>query len=64
MKKSVTIYRDDMNNEMFGNMFEFVLDSLGVDTHAMIDGRYVKRDIDSVTLCVDTADVTVVETAE
>jgi len=55
--KKVTIYRDDMNNPLHGNLFNSLLEDLGIATHKLIDGRYVDMGVDEITLTVAGTDV-------
>ena len=48
--KSTTIYREDMNNELHGNLFDELLDDLGIETHAIVAGRSIDREISEVTI--------------
>ena len=51
--KSITIYREDMNNELHGNLFDSLLDDLGIETHAIVDGRPIDRGLEEVTIWID-----------
>lgn len=53
--KSTTIYREDMNNELHGNLFDELLDDLGIETHAIVAGRSIDREISEVTIWVHTS---------
>lgn len=53
--KSTTIYREDMNNELHGNLFDELLDDLGIETHAIVAGRSIDREISEVTIWVQSA---------
>jgi hypothetical protein len=50
--KSVTIYREDMNNKLHGNLFDSLLDDLGIETHTIVAGRPIDREIGEVTIWV------------
>ena len=52
MAKRITIYREDMNNPLHGNLFNSLLEDLGIETHALVAGRHIDREIDNVTLTV------------
>ncbi len=52
MPKQITIYREDMNNSLHGNLFNSLLTDLGVQTHTIVAGREVDREIDHVILTV------------
>jgi len=50
--KSITIYREDMNNELHGNLFDSLLDDLGIESHTIVDGRPIDRGLEEVTIYV------------
>ncbi len=50
--KSTTIFREDMNNKLHGNLFDSLLEDLGIDTHVMVAGRWIDREINEVTIRV------------
>tara|TARA_R110002012_G_scaffold22906_14_gene78381 strand:+ start:858 stop:1037 length:180 start_codon:yes stop_codon:yes gene_type:complete len=53
--RSITIYRDDMNNPIHGNLFNSLLEDLGIETHVTVAGRSMNREIDSVDIVVMSA---------
>ena len=53
--KAITIYREDMNNELHGNLFDGLLDDLGIETHVTVAGRPIDREISEVTIWVQSA---------
>ena len=53
--KTVTIYRDDMNNRIHGNLFNSLLEDLGIETHVTVAGKSINREIDSVDIVVMSA---------
>ena len=53
--KTVTIYRDDMNNSIHGNLFDSLLEDLGIETHVTVAGKLINREIDSVDIVVMSA---------
>ena len=53
--KTVTIYRDDMNNRIHGNLFISLLEDLGIETHVTVAGKSINREIDSVDIVVMSA---------
>ena len=55
--KSTTIYREDMNNELHGNLFDSLLDDLGIETYTMVAGRPIDREIDSITIWASATEV-------
>ena len=55
--KATTIYREDMNNELHGNLFDSLLDDLGIETHTMVAGRPIDREIDSITIWAGATDL-------
>ena len=50
--RSITIYRDDMNNRIHGNLFDSLLEDLGIETHVTVAGKSIDREIDSVDIVV------------
>ncbi len=52
MNRMITIYREDMNNSLHGNLFNGLLEDLGINTHVMVGGRSIDREIESVELQV------------
>jgi len=52
MPKQITIYREDMNNSLHGNLFNNLLTDLGVQTHTVVAGREIDREIDHIILTV------------
>jgi len=50
--KTVTIYRDDMNNSIHGNLFDSLLEDLGIETHVTVAGKSINREIESVDIVV------------
>jgi len=55
--KSTTIYREDMNNKLHGNLFDSLLDDLGIETYIIVDGRPIDRKIDSITIWASATEV-------
>ena len=53
--RSTTIFRDDMNNPIHGNLFGSLLEDLGIETHVTVAGRSINREIDSVDIVVMSA---------
>lgn len=53
--KTITIFREDMNNELHGNMFNSLLEDLGIDTHIVVGGRAIDREIDQIDITVASA---------
>jgi hypothetical protein len=53
--KTVTIYREDMNNRIHGNLFNSLLEDMGIETHVTVAGKLINRDIDSVDIVVMSA---------
>ena len=53
--KTITIYRDDMNNKVHGNLFDSMLEDLGIETHVIVAGRTINRKIASVEIVVANA---------
>ena len=51
----ITIYRDDMNNPIHGNLFENLLTDLGIDAYAKINGRSIDKGINCVDIVVTNA---------
>ena len=50
--KTVTIYRDDMNNRIHGNLFDSLLEDLGIETHVTVGGKSINREIESIDIVV------------
>ena len=50
--RAITIYRDDMNNPIHGNLFDSLLEDLGIETHVTVAGKLINREIDSVDIVV------------
>jgi hypothetical protein len=48
----ITIYREDMNNRLHGNMFNGLLEDLGINTTVVVNGKAIEREIDEITLSV------------
>ena len=55
--KQITLYKEDINNPMHPNLWNGILEDLGVDTHTMVAGRSHDNEIDSVTLSVSGVSV-------
>lgn len=53
--RSITIYRDDMNNPIHGNLFDSLLEDLGIETHVTVAGKSINREIESVDIVVMSA---------
>ena len=53
--KTVTIYREDMNNPLHGNLFDSLLEDLGIDPYVTVAGKVVHRGIESVDITVAVA---------
>ena len=45
--RSITIYRDDMNNPIHGNLFDSLLEDLGIETHVTVAGKSINREIET-----------------
>ena len=52
--RSITIYRDDMNNRIHGNLFDSLLEDLGIETHVTVAGKSINREIESVDIVVSS----------
>ena len=50
--KSVILFKDDLANGSLGLSWNGLLETLGVDTHTMVDGKLIDRQIDSVDIIV------------
>ncbi len=50
--KTVTLYREDFNNPLHPDIFDHLLEDLGIDTHVVVAGRAIDREVDEVTLTV------------
>ena len=53
--RSITIYRDYMNNPIHGNLFDSLLEDLGIETHVTVAGKSINREIESVDIVVMSA---------
>ncbi len=53
--RSITIYRADMNNQIHGNLFNSLLEDLGIETHVTVAGKSINREIESVDIVVMSA---------
>tara|TARA_R110002126_G_C10324999_1_gene489319 strand:+ start:194 stop:367 length:174 start_codon:yes stop_codon:yes gene_type:complete len=53
--RTITIYREDMNSTLHGNLFDSLLEQLGIATHTEIAGRLIDNEIDEVTISVTHA---------
>ena len=49
--KVLTLYKEDINPNSVMN-WEGVLDSLGVETHVLVGGRYIDKEIDHIDITV------------
>ena len=49
--KVLTLYKEDINPNSVMN-WEGVLDSLGVETHVLVGGRYIDKEIDHIDIAV------------
>jgi len=56
--KYVTLYREDFNNPLYGDVFNLMLEDLGIETHTLVAGRNIDREIQSVDLVVVSTEVT------
>ena len=52
----ITIYREDMNNPLHGNLFESLLEDLGIETHVKVAGRWIDKELESVDLFVTSSE--------
>jgi len=50
--KTITLYREDFNNPLHPNLFNNLLEDLGIETHVVVAGRTVDREIDEVEIRV------------
>ena len=48
--KNVTLYREDFNNPLHPDLFDHLLEDLGIDTHVVVAGRAIDREISEVTI--------------
>ena len=56
--KTVTLYREDFYNELHPEIFDYYLEKLGIETHVVVDGKRIEREIDQVDIMVLDATVT------
>ncbi len=52
--KTITLYRDDFAGSSFANIFDGILEDLGVETHTTVAGRSISNEIDEVTIRVSS----------
>ena len=50
--KTLTLYREDFNNPLHPDLWDSMLEDLGIDTHVKANGKTIPLDIESVTLRV------------
>lgn len=50
--KTITLYRQDFYNELHPDIFDSYLELLGIETHVVVDGERIDREIDEVDLKV------------
>lgn len=50
--KTITLYRQDFYNELHPDIFDSYLELLGIETHVVVDGKRIDREIDEVDLKV------------
>ena len=55
--KTITIYREDMNNSLHGNLFNSLLEDLGVATHTLVAGRMIDNEIEEITLNIQESQI-------
>ena len=48
--KTITLYREDFNNPLHPDLFDNLLEDLGIATHVVVAGRLVDREIDEVEI--------------
>lgn len=53
--KHVILYKSDFANGDLGMSWEGLLDAVGIETHILVGGRYVDREIEEVELVVSKA---------
>ena len=53
MHKLLTLYREDFSNPLHPDLFNGILDGLGIDTHVKVRGQgWIDREIGEVTVTV------------
>jgi len=52
---TITLYKEDIHNPLHPNLWEGVLEDLGIDTHTNVAGRMIDNEITEVTLTVTNA---------
>ena len=52
--KRVVLFKDDLANSELGLSWNGLLETLGVKTHTLVDGKWVERQIDSVDIIVQS----------
>jgi len=52
---TITIYKEDIHNPLHPNIWESMLEDLGVATHTEVAGRMIDNEITEVTLTVSNA---------
>ncbi len=50
--KTITLYREDFNNPLHPDIFNNLLEDLGIETHVVVAGRTINREIDEVEITV------------
>jgi len=50
--KTVILYESDFANNQIGMTWADLLDNLGIETHVLVGGRWIDKEIESVTLKV------------
>lgn len=50
--KTITLYKEDISNPLHPNLWEGILEDLGVETHTVVAGRSIDKEISEVTIRV------------
>ena len=53
--RTLTLYKEDLNPRSILT-WDGILDNLGIDTHVLVNGRYIDRELDAVTITVAQAE--------
>jgi hypothetical protein len=53
--RTLTLYKEDLNPRSILT-WDGILEDLGIDTHVLVNGRYIDRELDAVTITVAQAE--------
>ena len=60
MRRTVILYKSDLDDSGLGIGWDGLLDAVGIDTHSVINGKIVRNEIEEIEIVVHSATITAI----